>query len=710
MCWKKAGTTSSEKLSASHSQSMRPVCSFSGANSTWRKPRAAVAGSSGALSIRDLCVVREGPDGVDGERAARIAAVAVRYHETAVGTGADNLREGVLQREVVADAREVGAAVCGVEGHVLHLQEREPLEHPVGADERGDEVRGRVGQDVLRGVVLGEDAAFLEDGDLVAHLYRLVDVVGDEDDGLLYVLLDAEELLLEPVAGDRVDGPERLVHEHDRGVRRQGPRHPDALLLAAGELGRVAVAVLVGREADEVEQLVHAAVGALLIPSDQTRHGADVLADGAVGEEPYLLDGVADLAPELRPAHRGVLLAVDEDLALRRLDEPVDHPHARRLAATRRPDQDAYLAVLYVERQVVYDRPVGPGIRLAYALKLDHRVLPCIRPWHRLPWSLCIFGSVIAPPVALRNRAGNYTVLLRLKSKHPINIVFSRYITVLVNAASHRPTIALAGGGHANLYALRRTGELTRRGFDVVLVDPSEHLRYSGMATGVLSGSYEPGENRIGIRHLVERGGGRFVRGRVARVLHRDRALLLEDGRSVRYDAVSFCLGSETRGGDGAVPVKPVSNLEGVRERMLAVRPGAAPRVLVVGAGAAGCEVAVNLAALAREAGSDARITLVEAGPDLLPSSPEAARRILREHLRSLGVGVILGKKASPGGDGVVLEDGTGIGADLLLAATGVAPPDIFARSGLASGDDGALWVDRHLRSPNDARVFGGGG
>src|SRR3712207_246921 len=151
-----------------------------------------------------------------------------------------------------------------------------------------------------------------------------------------------------------------------------------------------------------------------------------------------------------------------------------------------------------------------------------------------------------------------------------------------------RPTIALAGGGHANLYALRRTGELTRRGFDVVLVDSSEHLFYSGMATGVLSGSYRPGENRIGIRRLVERGGGRFVRGRVARVLQRDRALLLEDGRTVEYDAVSFCLGSETRAGDGAVPVKPVSNLEWVRRRLLAGN-GEAPRVLVVGGGGAGC-------------------------------------------------------------------------------------------------------------------------
>src|SRR4028118_1451136 len=120
---------SSVKLSASHSQSMRPWGSLLGANSTWRKPKAAVAGSSVALSIRDLRVVGEVPDGrggeraargaagagragargalsrpalrgggecpdgVGGERAARVATVAVGYHEAAVGAGADDLRE-----------------------------------------------------------------------------------------------------------------------------------------------------------------------------------------------------------------------------------------------------------------------------------------------------------------------------------------------------------------------------------------------------------------------------------------------------------------------------------------------------------------------------------------------------------------------------------------------------------------------------------------
>ncbi|CAA9408302.1 MAG: NADH dehydrogenase-like protein / Selenide,water dikinase [uncultured Rubrobacteraceae bacterium] len=294
------------------------------------------------------------------------------------------------------------------------------------------------------------------------------------------------------------------------------------------------------------------------------------------------------------------------------------------------------------------------------------------------------------------------------KSKHFANILFSRYITVRVSTKTYRPTIALAGGGHANLHTLRRAGELTRRGFDVVLVDPSEHLHYSGMATGVLSGSYKPGENRIGIRSLVERGGGRFVRGKVAEVLHRDRLLLLEDGRTIRYDAVSFCLGSETRGGGGTVPVKPVSNLEGVRGRLLAPEVGEPFRIAIVGGGAAGCEVAANLAALARDAGSGAEMTLVEAAPDLLPKSPKTARRIMTEHLRHLGVRVILGQPARLG-SGAGLIDGIDLRADLTLAATGVAPPDLFTRSGLATGDDGAMWVDRHLRSPNETRIFGGG-
>jgi NADH dehydrogenase FAD-containing subunit len=140
----------------------------------------------------------------------------------------------------------------------------------------------------------------------------------------------------------------------------------------------------------------------------------------------------------------------------------------------------------------------------------------------------------------------------------------------------------------------------------------------------------------------------------------------------------------------------------------MAAETGAASRVVIVGGGAAGCEVAANLAGLVRDAGLGVEITLVEAAPDLLPTSPKAARRIMCGHLRDLGVDLILGRQGVAVNGGAILENGEEIRADLVLAATGVDPPDVFARSGLATGDHGALWVDRHLRSPNDHRIFGG--
>lgn len=278
-----------------------------------------------------------------------------------------------------------------------------------------------------------------------------------------------------------------------------------------------------------------------------------------------------------------------------------------------------------------------------------------------------------------------------------------------MSARKDRPRIAFAGGGHAHLHALRRTPELVRRGFDVTLVDPHPHLHYSGMATGIISGSHAPGSNRIDVRRLVERGGGRFVQGRVDRVLHPDRTLVLEDGTAVPYDAVSFCLGSETRSTGAGIPIKPVAYTAEIRARILDLGRDTAPRVLVVGGGAAGCEVAANAAALMRDRGLDGTVTLVEAGPTLLESSPKRAQHLALGHLRAGGVEVLLGRAARPDDGAVVLDDGRRIPADLIVAATGVEPPDVFRRSHLPTGDDGALWLNRRLQSPGDERVFGGG-
>ena len=280
---------------------------------------------------------------------------------------------------------------------------------------------------------------------------------------------------------------------------------------------------------------------------------------------------------------------------------------------------------------------------------------------------------------------------------------------------TERPTVAFAGGGHAHLYSLRRTGELVRDGYDVVLVNPSRYLFYSGMATGVISRTHAPEDDRIDLRRLVERGGGRFVTGRVERGLPSERTLILEGGERLAYDVVSFCVGSGVEGPGSipsepaVLPVKPVENTARMLERLSGFGEG--PRVLVVGGGAAGCEVAANAVRLMEDLGLGGSVTLAEAGPALLGASPPRAGRLVLAALRGRGVEVLLGCaiRSYEEGGVAITADGRRLEADLIVPATGVGPPGVFGRSRLLTGPDGGLWVDHHLRSPSDGRVFGGG-
>lgn len=279
---------------------------------------------------------------------------------------------------------------------------------------------------------------------------------------------------------------------------------------------------------------------------------------------------------------------------------------------------------------------------------------------------------------------------------------------------ARRKHIVLAGGGHAHLYSLVRVGELVRRGFDVTLVDRSPYLYYSGMATGVISGTYAPEEHRIDIRRLVEEGGGRFVEGRITEIRTENREFLIEDGRTVPYDAASVCLGSEVPRsgvadhGTGAVRVKPVVNFVEIKRRLLALGKDRAPRILVVGGGAAGCEVAANTLALLGRLGLEGELTIAEMSESLLPDAPKKAQVQILRFLRERGAEVLTGIPVTRVG-AAWAADGHEIPCDLPVLAVGVSPPDIFRASRLLTGDDGGLWVDRRLRSIGDERLFGGG-
>ena len=142
-----------------------------------------------------------------------------------------------------------------------------------------------------------------------------VHVVGDEDEGLVQLLLEALHLLLEGAAGHGVQGAEGLIHQDDGRGGGQCPEDADALLLSAGHLRGVLVGVLLIGHLHHGQHVADDLVALLLGVLQQLGHHADVLGHRHVGEQADLLDHIADVAAQLHLVLGGDVLLVQIDLS-----------------------------------------------------------------------------------------------------------------------------------------------------------------------------------------------------------------------------------------------------------------------------------------------------------------------------------------------------------------------------------------------------------
>ena len=143
------------------------------------------------------------------------------------------------------------------------------------ARELGDVAVGRRQDELLRRADL-HDAPVLHDGDAIGEPDRLVEVVGDEHDGLLQHRLQPQELVLHLTPDQRIERGERLVEKPDVRVGGERAGDADALLLSAGELVRQIV--LAALEPDERGHLAGARLA--LFP----RHALDLERKGDIVE------------------------------------------------------------------------------------------------------------------------------------------------------------------------------------------------------------------------------------------------------------------------------------------------------------------------------------------------------------------------------------------------------------------------------------------
>ena len=205
-------------------------------------------------------------------------------------------------------------------------------------------------QDILRLPFLHQ-LAVLQDGNAVAQAQRLVQVVGDEDDGLVEPGLQLQQVILHLAAYQRIQCREGFVHQQDLGIGGQRAGQPHPLLHPAGELMRILV--LEARQPHLVQPVtgLFLTLGARHLLHGQSIGG--VVQHGAVRKEPEALEDHAHLllaqVGQLAPSQFHHVLAIHPDLARGGLDEAIEMSDERGLARPRQAHDDVDAA--FVDRQ-----------------------------------------------------------------------------------------------------------------------------------------------------------------------------------------------------------------------------------------------------------------------------------------------------------------------------------------------------------------------
>jgi NADH dehydrogenase FAD-containing subunit len=275
--------------------------------------------------------------------------------------------------------------------------------------------------------------------------------------------------------------------------------------------------------------------------------------------------------------------------------------------------------------------------------------------------------------------------------------------------------LVIVGAGHAHLTVLKNLKEFKDSGHRVTVVSASPLHYYSGMGPGMLSGIYRPEEIRFNVKKMSEDRGAAFVEDNVVKIRPQEKKIDLQSGQEISYDVLSLNTGSfvpaigPLPADDFIFTVKPIEKLWLARCRIIEDLKDKDLKITVVGGGPTGVEVAGNLERLVKNESGRCRITLV-AGTRLLSGFKSSVRAHALRSLTSRHVRVIEDARVSAVKDRKAeLSNGNVLEYDYVFMAVGVKPSSLFLDSGLPTGEDGGMLVNKFLQSAAYPELFGGG-
>lgn len=301
--------------------------------------------------------------------------------------------------------------------------------------------------------------------------------------------------------------------------------------------------------------------------------------------------------------------------------------------------------------------------------------------------------------------------------------------------------LVIVGGGIAGLALATRLGKsLGRSGkLDITLVDKGFSHVWKPMLHCFAAGTARNENDRITFISHAAGHNFRFCYGEISGLDRANRSITLAplvekdddnvvlEERYLDYDGIVFAIGS--RANDFGTPgvlehcifldnVVEANNFnERFRHALLqAYGRGTPVDIAIVGGGATGVQLAAELHK-ALDIGSlynftpktpDMRVTLLEAGPRILPSFPEDVSAAAHKQLEALNISVRTGAMVSGVDEsGFLLKDGSRVDAQFRVWAAGVKAPDVTrALDGLECTRGGQFVVKPSLQTTMDDRIF----
>ncbi|HUD97516.1 MAG TPA: NAD(P)/FAD-dependent oxidoreductase [Woeseiaceae bacterium] len=292
---------------------------------------------------------------------------------------------------------------------------------------------------------------------------------------------------------------------------------------------------------------------------------------------------------------------------------------------------------------------------------------------------------------------------------------------------SGSPKVVIVGAGFGGLAA---AAALARAPVAVTLIDRQNHHLFQPLLYQVATAALSPADIAWPIRRILRR--QRNVRILLGDVTGIDNKHVLLGEKRIPFDMLVLASGA-THAYFGhqeweahAPGLKTVVDALEIRRRILTafeqaemeMNAAECERLLtfvMVGGGPTGVEMAGAISELARRAlAADfrhidprrTRVTLVEAGPRLLPSFPASLGHYARVALEKLGVDVRLGVPVSGCDARGVSMDGTRIDAGTVVWTAGVAASPVAAWLDVPADRAGRVEVDANLEVPGRPGVF----